>query len=1340
MCLKRSLRTAPFVALLLFVSLSSMAQVTNIEFESFEGTASELGYTADDWRDGFSDYHDRLSDQTAGDPAPVGGYHIFSGTPTNIHDDGTGDQYFWGSDDLDDNGNPRTDDLGIISLNTVDVNGYNNLELTLALAEGRHDRFETDDYIQIYYAFDADTSSHPGLTTVFTQGNYTLLADFRGSALSSDLSLDTNTDGIGDGVVVLDTGAFSDYTFPITGSGSKLSLRIVMGTDGPDEEILIDNIRIGGQSNAPSVAVSITTTTDESCPGAGDGSVTATVTPGQANYTYDWSTGANTTGTSSLTDVLTNLTATTYTVTVTDGNGSTATASTTVGTTADNTAPSISVCASTPANISASASCTGTTPDLTNNVTATDNCTSSPTISQSPAAGSTLALGTTTITLTATDGSNNTATCTVNQTVVDDDAPTINMCASTPANISADASCQGTTPDLIGGITASDNCTGSPIITQSPASGAALGLGTTTITLTATDVSGNTATCTVNQTVIDDDAPTISVCASTPSNISADASCLGTTPNFTGSISASDNCTASPTITQSPASGTSLGLGTTTITLTATDGSGNTATCTVNQTVVDDTDPTISVCASTPSALTPNVNCEAMLPDFTGQVTATDNCTGSPTITQSPTGGSTITGTTTVTLTATDGSGNTATCTISQAVTDNTAPVISVCASTPSNISADANCQGTATDLTGNLTATDNCTSSPAVTQSPAAGTTLGLGTTTITLTATDNDGNTATCTVNQTVIDDSAPTITTCAASPSPLAADANCEASAPDLSGQVVSSDNCSGSVTITQSPTANSTLNVGSTTVTLTATDGAGNTATCTVNVDVTDQVAPMITCPGPQADLSAGANCMAPLPDLTGVTITSDACSTPVTLSQMPAGATMVGLGTTTVTLTATDASNNTATCTIDITVVDDSIPTIACPSTQIIAANANCQGMLGDLTLITTATDNCTTSPTLVQSPASGTMLSLGVNQVTLTATDAANNTSSCLVSVLVEDVTPPVLTCAVVTNAIPAGANCQAAVPNLAAQSSATDNCSAQTTLSQNPSAGMMVGLGNHPITIYASDDSGNVDSCIVFINVVDATSPVISCPNDVSTCQELFSFSTPTASDNCELDTVMQTAGLPSGSMFPPGANIIEFTAVDAAGNADTCQFTLTILENLNAGQDTTILVCIMESAFDLIDFVSGTNDNSGDWFDLDNSGGLVNNEQFDPGAAGNTGTYQIAYVLDNGICQSDTAIFTITVDPCIGIHERNQAVGSIQIFPNPNQGQFELQLNDLQGRTAEVILFDLTGQQIQHQNIPLTGNKQQVNINLGSQAQGLYILHVKNSYGSYHQRIIIE
>jgi hypothetical protein len=58
-------------------------------------------------------------------------------------------------------------------------------------------------------------------------------------------------------------------------------------------------------------------------------------------------------------------------------------------------------------------------------------------------------------------------------------------------------------------------------------------------------------------------------------------------------------------------------------------------------------------------------------------------------------------------------------------------------------------------------------------------------------------------------------------------------------------------------------------------------------------------------------------------------------------------------------------------------------------------------------------------------------------------------------------------------------------------------------------------------------------------------------------------SYSAPSANDNCPGVSVSQIAGLASGSAFPIGTTTNTFVATDAAGNADTCSFTVTVTDN---------------------------------------------------------------------------------------------------------------------------------------------------------------------------------
>src|SRR5207302_633889 len=152
-----------------------------------------------------------------------------------------------------------------------------------------------------------------------------------------------------------------------------------------------------------------------------------------------------------------------------------------------------------------------------------------------------------------------------------------------------DGNCQAAVPNVLSGVTASGNCGGTNSITlsQSPAPGTLVGLGTHTITVTATDEAGNSARCTTTFTVSDTTAPTV-ICSAVP-GAGADGDCNWAVPKVmgVGRVAASGACSAASAIilSQSPAAGTLVGLGTHTISVMATDEAGNSASCTTTFTV-----------------------------------------------------------------------------------------------------------------------------------------------------------------------------------------------------------------------------------------------------------------------------------------------------------------------------------------------------------------------------------------------------------------------------------------------------------------------------------------------------------------------------------------------------------------------------------------------------------------------------------------------------------------------------------------------------------------------------------------------------------------------------------
>jgi DNA/RNA endonuclease G (NUC1) len=115
-------------------------------------------------------------------------------------------------------------------------------------------------------------------------------------------------------------------------------------------------------------------------------------------------------------------------------------------------------------------------------------------------AGNIFPTGTTTITYIATDGVGNTAQTTQTVTVFDNTAPSLT--APAPITVQADSAGQASVPNFVMGATATDNCS-AVTITQSPVAGTVVGVGTHTITLTATDAAGNATTATTALTVTD---------------------------------------------------------------------------------------------------------------------------------------------------------------------------------------------------------------------------------------------------------------------------------------------------------------------------------------------------------------------------------------------------------------------------------------------------------------------------------------------------------------------------------------------------------------------------------------------------------------------------------------------------------------------------------------------------------------------------------------------------------------------------------------------------------------------------------------------------------------------
>ena len=190
------------------------------------------------------------------------------------------------------------------------------------------------------------------------------------------------------------------------------------------------------------------------------------------------------------------------------------------------------------------------------------------TITQSPPGP--YPLGLTTVTLTVSDDQGASSQCTATVTVRDNTPPTI-TCPVNVVTTTAPGQCSAVVN--YAAPTTSDNCPGATV-SCNPPSGSTFPKGTTTAACTATDASGNTAICSFTVTVNDNEKPTITC----PANMAVPCSIDLLVP-VTFSVTASDNCDPSATVTSTPASGSGFPVGTTAVTSTARDASGNFSSC-----------------------------------------------------------------------------------------------------------------------------------------------------------------------------------------------------------------------------------------------------------------------------------------------------------------------------------------------------------------------------------------------------------------------------------------------------------------------------------------------------------------------------------------------------------------------------------------------------------------------------------------------------------------------------------------------------------------------------------------------------------------------------------------
>ncbi|MDZ4824680.1 MAG: HYR domain-containing protein [Flavobacteriales bacterium] len=714
-------------------------------------------------------------------------------------------------------------------------------------------------------------------------------------------------------------------------------------------------------------------------------------------------------------------------------------------------------------------------------------------------------------------------------------------------------------------------------------------VGTTTIVWTVTDIYGNSSTCSMSVTVVDDEAPEVTC----PADIT-----IGTDEDVCETFVAinaplvSDECGIASVLNDynNTADASDIyPIGTTTIAWTVTDIHGNVTTCSMTVTVVDDENPTITC----PANITVNNDansCDAMV--TVPAITVFDNC-GIATIVNDYTGTDNATavysvGTTTVNWTVTDVHGNVSTCSMTVTVVDPELPTITCPADIMVNNDATV-CEAFVTVDAPMVN--DNCSIASVVndyTGTDNASAIYPVGTTLVTWTVTDIYGNTASCAMNIVVVDYELPNIT-CPADVSVNNDGGVCQAMVIVPTPSV--DDNCGVASVVndyTGTDNASAIYPVGTTIITWTVTDIHGNVNTCTMSVNVIDNEAPSLTCP---ADItvnndinSCDAFITVPAPAVADncavATLVNDYTLTDNATATYP-------VGTTTVNWTLTDIYGNVSTCSMTITVVDLELPTITCTADIIVVNDATeCEAFI--TVPAPTVNDNCAIASVLNDynnTADASDIYVVGTTIVTWTVTDIFGNTASCTQTIIVNDTELPTITCPPNLASNTDAGVCEAFVAIAAPVVS--DNCAVASVVNDytgTSDASAIYPQGTTMVTWTVTDIYGNAATCTQEIVVNDVEAPVVDCTDDINVntdagvCEAMATVAAPVVSDNCGIASVVNdyTGVDNADGIYPQGSTTVTWTITDIHANVSTCSTTITVNDveqpSLNCPADITM------------------------------------------------------------------------------------------------------------------------------------------------------------------------
>jgi lysophospholipase L1-like esterase len=281
--------------------------------------------------------------------------------------------------------------------------------------------------------------------------------------------------------------------------------------------------------------------------------------------------------------------------------------------------------------------------------------------------------------------------------------------------------------------------------------------------------------------------------------------------------------------------------------------------------------------------------------------------------------------------------------------------------------------------------------------------------------------------------------------------------------------------------------------------------------------------------------------------------------PVIASTPPRG-TILPLGTTVVTATATDRYGHVASASFSVEVRPAAPPVLQdVPGDAVVEAT----GPLGAVVnfALPTGTDVADPDVSVICVPPSGSTFPIGTTTVTCTATDQAGDVTGASFTIRVRDATPPAFLS--LPNLVVEATGASGAAVYYS-QLRVVDLVDPAPSVTYSKPSGSTFPIGLTVVSCTASDLAGNLARAAFTVTVNDT--PVLHNPPPSQVVAKtrrtgaVVRFTPPTATDVAN-PNIKVASSMPSGATFPVGTTVVNFSATGVSGVTTTDSMTITVV-----------------------------------------------------------------------------------------------------------------------------------------------------------------------------------